>query len=146
VPASPVGNSAKSPSDTASDATNAATRIERIEIVFGRPKDWRPAMARGHPRRPMPKGGLLGPCDGCNRHIPALKRNGMKLFVGMDGSLAKTAIRASGEHGEIVEEAEAASEPEVLVRWPGLCRNGCIEVCQSLDAVLVETRQVEGSL
>jgi len=48
----------------------------------------------------------------------------MKLFVGMDVSLAKIEIRANGEHGEIVEEPEAASEPEVLARWPGLCRNG----------------------
>ena len=39
-----------------------------------------------------------------------MKRNGMKLFVGMDVSLAKTAIRASGEHGESVEEAGAATE------------------------------------
>ena len=53
----------------------------------------------------------------------------MKLFVGMDGSLAKTAIRASGEHGEIVEEAGAASEPEVLARWPsGLPRNFGLKV------------------
>ncbi|MBC6407901.1 MAG: hypothetical protein GDA40_07155, partial [Rhodobacteraceae bacterium] len=40
----------------------------------------------------------------------------MKLFVGMAVSLAKTAIRASGEHGEIVEEAEAASEPMLRAR------------------------------
>jgi len=75
-PASPVGNSAKSPPDTTSDETNAATRIE---IVFGRPKDWRPGMARAmacsHPLRPMPKGSLLGDRAGCNCDIPALKRN-----------------------------------------------------------------------
>ncbi|MBC6407633.1 MAG: IS110 family transposase, partial [Rhodobacteraceae bacterium] len=48
----------------------------------------------------------------------------MKLFVGMDGSLAKIAIRASGEHSEIVEEAGAASEPDVLARWPGEMAKG----------------------
>jgi len=44
-PASPVGNSAKSPSDTTSDAT-------RIEIVFGRPKDWRRVASHNGPWRP----------------------------------------------------------------------------------------------
>lgn len=64
----------------------------------------------------------------------------MKLFVGLDVSLEKTAICVISEHGEIVREAQAASEPEALARWigtwrppspssvlkPAPCRNGCI--------------------
>jgi EAL domain-containing protein (putative c-di-GMP-specific phosphodiesterase class I) len=42
---------------------------------------------------------------------------GMRLFIGLDVSLAKTAIGVISEHGKIIKEAEAASEPEVLVRW-----------------------------
>ncbi len=41
----------------------------------------------------------------------------MRLFVGLDVSLAKTAICVVSEHGKIVKEAQVASEPEVLVRW-----------------------------
>lgn len=43
---------------------------------------------------------------------------GMRLFVGLDVSLAKTAICVISEHGKIVKEAQVASEPEELVRWP----------------------------
>ncbi len=43
----------------------------------------------------------------------------MRLFVGLDVSLAKTAICVISEHGKIMREAEAASEPEVLSRWLG---------------------------
>jgi len=41
----------------------------------------------------------------------------MRLFVGLDVSLAKTAICVISEHGKIVKEAQMASEPEELVRW-----------------------------
>ena len=41
----------------------------------------------------------------------------MKLFVGLDVSLAKTAICVISEHGKIMKEAQVASEPEELVRW-----------------------------
>lgn len=41
----------------------------------------------------------------------------MKLFVGLDVSLEKTAICVVSEHGKIMREAQAASEPEALVRW-----------------------------
>ena len=41
----------------------------------------------------------------------------MKLFVGLDVSLEKTAICVISEHGKIVREAQAASEPEALARW-----------------------------
>lgn len=36
----------------------------------------------------------------------------MRLFVGLDVSLTKTAICAISEHGKIVKEAQVASEPE----------------------------------
>jgi transposase len=86
----------------------------------------------------------------------------MKLFVGLDVSLEKTAICVVSEHGNIVREAQAASEPEALVRWirdldgtiaavgleagplsqwlhSGLTKTG-------FDVVLMETRQVKGAL
>ena len=43
----------------------------------------------------------------------------MRLFVGLDVSLAKTAICVISEHGKVVKEAQIASEPEVLLRWIG---------------------------
>ena len=86
----------------------------------------------------------------------------MKLFVGLDVSLAKTAICVISEHGKIMKEAQVASEPEELVRWAreqegaigaigleagplsqwlhrGMCAAG-------LDVVLMETRQGKGAL
>lgn len=44
---------------------------------------------------------------------------GMRLLVGLDVSLAKTAICVISEHGKIIKEAEVESEPEVLTRWLG---------------------------
>ena len=41
----------------------------------------------------------------------------MRLFVGLDVSLAKTAICVISEHGKIVREAQVASEPDALVNW-----------------------------
>ena len=43
----------------------------------------------------------------------------MKLFVGLDVSLEKTSICVVSEHGKIVREAQAASEPDALTRWMG---------------------------
>jgi len=65
----------------------------------------------------------------------------MKLFIGLDVALAKTAICVVSEHGKIVREAEIASEPQPLLAWlhRGLTDAG-------LDAVLMETRQVKGAL
>lgn len=86
----------------------------------------------------------------------------MRLFVGLDVSLDKTTICVIREHGEIIREDEATSEPEVLSHWlyeldgriavVGLeagplsrwLHCGLIEA--GLDAVLMETRQVKGAL
>jgi predicted NBD/HSP70 family sugar kinase len=40
----------------------------------------------------------------------------MKLFVGLDVSLEKTAICVISKHQKIVREAQAESEPEALTR------------------------------
>ena len=86
----------------------------------------------------------------------------MSLFVGLDVSLAKTAICVISEHGKTIEEVEAESEPEVLARWLGDLDRGLAAIGPearplsqrlhqgltetSLDAVLMETRQVKGAL
>lgn len=86
----------------------------------------------------------------------------MKLFVGLDVSLAKTAVCVLTEHGQIVREVDVASEPEPLIT---LLRslNGTAEAVgleagplsqwlhramtdAGLPAVLMETRQVKGAL
>lgn len=86
----------------------------------------------------------------------------MKLFVGLDVSLEKTAICVISEHGKILKEAQAASEPEALLHWidnqdgvvaavgleaghlsQGLHR-GLSEAGQPV--VLMKTRQVKGAL
>ena len=41
---------------------------------------------------------------------------GIKLFVGLDVSLAKVAICVVSEHGKIIREAEVACEPDPLIR------------------------------
>ncbi|WPZ31610.1 hypothetical protein T8A63_19060 (plasmid) [Sulfitobacter sp. OXR-159] len=43
----------------------------------------------------------------------------MKLFIGLDVSLAKTAVCVVNEHGKIVKETEVASEPEALSAFAG---------------------------
>lgn len=86
----------------------------------------------------------------------------MRLFVGLDVSLAKTAICVVSEHGKIVKEAEVVSEPEELVRWTreqdrtiaaiGLEAGPLSQwlhhglSAEGLDVVLMETRQVKGAL
>ncbi len=71
----------------------------------------------------------------------------MKLFVGLDVSLEKTAICVISEHGKILKEAQVASEPEALSHWIGdqtarlplsglrqaPCRSGCIAGFQRRD-------------
>lgn len=86
----------------------------------------------------------------------------MRLFVGLDVSLEKSAICVISEHGKIFREAQAASEPEVLMRWMGdldgtiaaigleagplsqWLHRGFTEA--GFDVVLMETRQVKGAL
>ena len=86
----------------------------------------------------------------------------MRLFIGLDVSLEKTSICVISEHGKIVKEGQAVSEPEALVRWVteqdgsvaaiGLeagplsqwLHRGLTET--GLDVVLMETRQVKGAL
>lgn len=86
----------------------------------------------------------------------------MRLFVGLDVSLAKTAICVVNEHGEIVREAEVASEPEPLPAWLQILDGDIVALGleagplsqwlyrgltdAGLDAVLMETRQVKGAL
>ena len=86
----------------------------------------------------------------------------MKLFVGLDVSLSKTAVCVLTEHEKIVQEVEVGSEPEPLI---GLVEGleGPVEAVGleagplsqwlhramteiDLPAVLMETRQVRGAL
>jgi transposase len=86
----------------------------------------------------------------------------MRLFVGLDVSLATTAACVLDEHGRIVKEAEVASEREAILRFAGdlgrsiaavgleagplsqWLHRGLSEA--GLDVVLMETRQVKGAL
>ena len=45
------------------------------------------------------------------------KGNDMDVFIGLDVSLASTAICVLGEKGKIVTEAQVASAPESLVAF-----------------------------
>ncbi len=86
----------------------------------------------------------------------------MRVFVGLDVSLAKTAVCVVSEHGKIVKEPQVASEPETLGRWfaeqegsiaaIGLeagplskwLHRGLTEA--GPEVIPMETRQVKGSL
>jgi transposase len=86
----------------------------------------------------------------------------MKLFIGLDVSLAKTAVCALNEHGKIVKEAQVASDPAVIAHFTsglggevatmGLeagplsqwLHRGLTDA--GTDVVLMETRQVKGAL
>lgn len=86
----------------------------------------------------------------------------MRLFVGLDASLEKTAVCVLSEHGKIVKEAEVASDPEALALWivtqPGSIAAVGLEAgplsqwlhrglsVAGLDVVLMETRQVKDAL
>ncbi|WP_161555996.1 transposase [Mangrovicoccus ximenensis] len=86
----------------------------------------------------------------------------MKTFIGIDVSLASSAICVLGEHGQVVKRAQIDSEPEVFVAflrdlpWPietiGLeagpqsqwLRRGLDDA--GFEPVLMETRQVKAVL
>jgi transposase len=157
--------------------------------MFGRLKDWR-RVAPKYDRRPKVfrsaivraailiywlRDAVTGPAlhTACYRlqdqaqfvDHPALDPHGghrMRLFVGLDVSLAKTAICVISEHGKIVKEAQVASEPEELVRWARE-QDGTIGAIgleagplsqwlhlamrvTGLEVVLMETHQVKGAL
>ncbi len=86
----------------------------------------------------------------------------MNVFIGMDVSLASTAICVLGERGRIVKEAEVASEPEALVAFlRGLDHETAVVGLEAgplsqwlhkelsdagFTVMLMETRQVKGAL
>jgi transposase len=86
----------------------------------------------------------------------------MKLFVGMDVSLEKSALCVLSEHGDVLREAEVASDPAALAQWikeqSGSIAAVGLEAgplsqwlhrglsAAGLDVVLMETRQVKGAL
>lgn len=90
------------------------------------------------------------------------KGNDMELYIGLDVSLASTAICAVTAQGKMLKEITAPSEPEELVRalrsLPGTVVGVGLEagplsqwlhralVDAGFDAVLMETRQVKGAL
>ncbi len=86
----------------------------------------------------------------------------MRLFVGLDVSLAKTAVCVVSEHGKIVKEAQVASEPEAIAGFAKALEGSVATMGMEagplsqwlhrslteagLDVVLMETRQVKGAL
>lgn len=90
------------------------------------------------------------------------KDNDMNLFIGLDVSLASTAICVLNSHGKVVKEETVASEPEALVAFlRSLCSDIAVIGLEAgplsqwlhrhlteaqFEAVLMETRQVKGAL
>lgn len=86
----------------------------------------------------------------------------MDLFIGLDVSLASTAICVLNAHGDVAEETTAASEPEELVAALRALSGNVVAVGleagplsqwlhkhmteANFDTVLMETRQVKGAL
>jgi len=86
----------------------------------------------------------------------------MDVFIGLDVSLASTAICVLNGHGKVVKETTAASEPEVLVAFLRNLSGRVVVVGleagplsqwlhrhlteSGFDTVLLETRQVKGAL
>lgn len=86
----------------------------------------------------------------------------MKLFIGLDVSLAKTAVCVINEHGKIVKEAQVPSDPQAIADFANTLE-GAVAIIgleagplsqwlhrgltdARLDVVLMETRQVKGAL
>ncbi len=86
----------------------------------------------------------------------------MKLFVGMDVSLEKSALCVLNEHGEVVQEAEVACEPDAIHAYLDTLEGDVALIGleagplsqwlhrsladSGFDLVLMETRQVKGAL
>ena len=86
----------------------------------------------------------------------------MDVFIGLDVSLASTAICVLGEKGKIVTEAQVASVPESLVAFMRELPHGITAIGleagplshwlhkgltdAGFEAVLMETRQVKAAL
>ena len=86
----------------------------------------------------------------------------MEVYIGLDVSLASTAICVLGEKGEIVSEAQVASAPESLVSFMCELPHGIAAIGleagplsqwlhkgltdAGFEAVLMETRQVKAAL
>ena len=86
----------------------------------------------------------------------------MELFIGLDVSLASTAVCVLNSHGKEVKEATVTSEPEALVEFMrGLSGRVAAVGLEAgplsqwlhrhlteagFEAVLMETRQVKGAL
>ena len=103
-----------------------------------------------------------GSCGEARPKISARKGNDMDLYIGLDVSLASTAICVVSAHGKVMKETAAASEPEELVRalrsLPGTVVGVALEAGPlsqwlhkhlteaGFDTVLMETRQVKGAL
>ena len=86
----------------------------------------------------------------------------MKLFIGLDVSLEKTAVCVINEHGRVLKETQVASDPEALSSFsdtlPGTIAIAGLEAgplsqwlhrgltLAELEVVPMETRQVKGAL
>ena len=86
----------------------------------------------------------------------------MDVYIGLDVSLASTAICVLGEKGKIVTEAQVASAPGSLVSFIHALPHGIAAIGleagplsqwlhkgltdAGFEAVLMETRQVKGAL
>jgi transposase len=86
----------------------------------------------------------------------------MKLFIGLDVSLAKTGVCVIDEHGKIAKETQVPSEPQAIVDFANTLE-GAVDIIgleagplsqwlhrgladARLNVVLMETRQVKGAL
>ncbi len=85
----------------------------------------------------------------------------MNVFIGLDVSLASTAICLVTEHGKIVKETTANSEPEALVQFLRGVSHNVVGIgleagplsqwlhkdltAAGFETVLMETRQVKGA-
>lgn len=86
----------------------------------------------------------------------------MKLFMGLDVSLARTAVCVINEHGKVVKEAQVLSDPQAIIDFANTLE-GSVAIIgleagalsqwlhrvlanARLEVVLMEARQVKGAL